>query len=141
MTGFCFAETTTDGITLWLGNPSCQAAHDDLLAELGNHTSTWLPASEPLNPRLAGNLGEFITFFIGNELATNHATSPRQTRLRQYRTSRNLTSIFSGCTFQKGDPKKTMQWFRRSKLHTHRTWDMLVSSFGTMPNCSELSPV
>jgi hypothetical protein len=23
-------------------------------------------ASEPLNPRLAGNLGEFITFFIGN---------------------------------------------------------------------------
>lgn len=66
MTAFCFTETASSGVTLWFGNPDCQAAHDGLIAELRNHTEGWLPASESLNQRLVGNLGEFISFFVGH---------------------------------------------------------------------------
>ncbi len=65
MTAFCFSESASSGIVVWLGNPDCQAAHDGLLADLKNHTVAWLPASEALNQRLVGNLGEFIAFFVG----------------------------------------------------------------------------
>jgi hypothetical protein len=65
MTAFCFSESQGTGISLWVGNPDCQAAHDGLLAELANHTTAWLDPSGELNERLKGNLGEFITFFIG----------------------------------------------------------------------------
>ena len=65
MSTFCFSETASSRVTLWVGNPNCQSAHNGLLAELANHTTAWLPDSEPLNERLKGNLGEFITFFVG----------------------------------------------------------------------------
>jgi hypothetical protein len=65
MTAFCFNETESGGVIIWLGNPDCQAAHDGLLSELEKHVVAWLPASEALNQRLVGNLGEFIAFFVG----------------------------------------------------------------------------
>ena len=49
---------------LWNGNPSCQSAHDAILAWLKSICSVF-PGAEVLDTRLKGNLGESIGFYIG----------------------------------------------------------------------------
>ncbi len=61
-----FAQTQQSGITLWLSDPSCQAAHDALLAELVRINSNFIPPTDnPSNIR-RGNLGEFIALRVAS---------------------------------------------------------------------------
>lgn len=65
-----FTGTASGDVTLWVGNPDCQAAHDSILAWLKarfqpNYFRNFSPVpSEPDNI-LKGNLGEGISFCIG----------------------------------------------------------------------------
>jgi hypothetical protein len=65
-----FTGTASGGVTLWLGDPDCQAAHDSILAWLKLRTKpenfrNFSPVpSEPDNI-LKGNLGEAISFCVG----------------------------------------------------------------------------
>lgn len=55
-------------ITVWLGNPDCQSAHDAVLDELSQFCSEFLlkaPSDDARLNILKGNLGEFIGFCIG----------------------------------------------------------------------------
>ena len=75
-----FTGTTSSGVTLWVGDPDCQAAHNSLLTWLRGRCSTFrnfspVP-SEPDNI-LKGNLGEAISFCVGNwNRFSNHRPFP-----------------------------------------------------------------
>ena len=63
-----FTSTTSNGVTLWVGNPNCQATHDAILAWLQERDSSFRIFS-PIPPEpdniLKGNLGEAISFCVG----------------------------------------------------------------------------
>src|SRR5438045_819661 len=60
-----FVDSTRDRVSLWIGDPTDQAAHDSLLAALSEISPNNFDPAATLNNRLMGNLGEFITFFVG----------------------------------------------------------------------------
>lgn len=63
-----FTSTTSSGVTLWVGNPDCQTAHDAILAWLRPRVSSFRIFSPiPTEPDniLKGNLGEAISFCVG----------------------------------------------------------------------------
>lgn len=63
-----FTSTTSSGVTLWMGNPDCQAAHNAILAWLQQRVSSFRTFSPiPTKPDniLKGNLGEAISFCVG----------------------------------------------------------------------------
>ena len=51
-----FAPTRHSGVTLWEGDPDCQAAHDALLARLIAMNSTFIGAAAVLVVNRKGNL-------------------------------------------------------------------------------------
>jgi hypothetical protein len=59
-----FAQTTKNGIVVWIGSPNCQSAHDAILEWLKSICSDF-PGAAVLDARLKGNLGESIGFYIG----------------------------------------------------------------------------
>lgn len=60
-----FRRSTGGGVTLWVGRPNCQAAHDAILKWLRSHVGTFLPRNKALNTAIMGNLGETIAFVVG----------------------------------------------------------------------------
>jgi hypothetical protein len=64
-----FDSTSVSGIALWRGTPTCQAAHDSLLATLLGRHAPLPPINGPLSNRRRGNLGEFIAFCVGRDCA------------------------------------------------------------------------
>jgi len=56
-------KTSASGIDLWVGDPSCQAAHEALLATLST-LGNFIPPTEELGTRRQGNLGEFISLQV-----------------------------------------------------------------------------
>jgi hypothetical protein len=66
MTGF--SRATEGGVVIWRADP-CQSAHDFLLSKLQIHAPAFIgPDGIPTNQQ-RGNLGEFITFWVGVEEA------------------------------------------------------------------------
>ena len=69
MPNCAFSSQISSTITLWRGNPDCQAGHDYLLNELCHFVSSFLPPISIISTRQQGNLGEFIALCIGKEAA------------------------------------------------------------------------
>jgi len=66
-----FAKIETYGITLWVGDPDCQAAHDATLCWLQENCPTFCPTPSAADTILKGNLGETIAFCVGYWYAFN----------------------------------------------------------------------
>jgi hypothetical protein len=64
MNGFCFRNSGAAEISVWLGEPDCDAAHVGLRDKLASIVAKFDPTAT-LDNRLQGNLGEFIAFFVG----------------------------------------------------------------------------
>ena len=65
-----FVVTTTDEeIVLCEARPECQTGHDYLLVQLGEVAPYFLSPEDPLTTRIKGNLGEFVSFCVGQALA------------------------------------------------------------------------
>jgi hypothetical protein len=58
-----FLKQISGGLELWTGDPTCQAAHEALLAILAK-AGPFICATEPLSARRQGNLGEFIALQV-----------------------------------------------------------------------------
>lgn len=79
-----FAPIRHSGVTLWEGDPDCQAAHDALLARLIAMNSTFIGAAAVLDVNRKGNLGEFISLYVSSSYTglsrahkfANNATNP-----------------------------------------------------------------
>ncbi len=69
MPNCAFSSQISSNITLWWGNPDCQAGHDYLLDELCQRVSFFLPSGSIISARQQGNLGEFIALCIGKDTA------------------------------------------------------------------------
>lgn len=59
-----FSRTIAAGITVYTGDPDCQAAHDELLQFLRAKGTAFLPKSVKLSTARQGNLGEHIAYRI-----------------------------------------------------------------------------
>jgi hypothetical protein len=71
-----FSRQDIAGISVWRGDPDCQAAHSEILTHLREHSTTFLPEGTLVGDRRKGNLGEHIAFRIG--AATDFAGWDRQ---------------------------------------------------------------
>ena len=69
MPNCAFSSQISSTVTLWEGNPDCQAGHEYLLNELCHFVSCFLPPDSTISSRQQGNLGEFITLCIGKDAA------------------------------------------------------------------------
>ena len=66
-----FRRNESNGVELWTGHPSCQAAHDALVAALSRAGPFILP-HVPLTKRIQGNLGEFIAMTVATQAPVQH---------------------------------------------------------------------
>ena len=69
--GTIFLKQTISGVELWSGDPSCQAAHESLLAALAK-TGPFIAAGEQLTTRRQGNLGEFVALMVARHAPLEH---------------------------------------------------------------------
>lgn len=63
-----FIGNSSSGVTIWVGDPDCQTAHDAVLTWLKAHCSsfrTFSPIPSEPDKILKGNLGEAIAFCVG----------------------------------------------------------------------------
>lgn len=61
-----FSRALSSGITVWRGDPDCQAAHDEILTYLRSR-ATFVQPGVAAGVRRHGNLGEHIAFRLGDE--------------------------------------------------------------------------
>jgi hypothetical protein len=62
-----FTATNQNQIHLWLGDPTCQGAHDALLGRLVEINSNFIPPGAMPTDIVRGNLGEFIALRIAQK--------------------------------------------------------------------------
>lgn len=60
-----FSRNSSNGVTLWVGNPDCQAAHNLILTWLKGRISSFRTNASTSDNILKGNLGEAISFCVG----------------------------------------------------------------------------
>jgi hypothetical protein len=61
-----FKRALSSGISVWRGDPDCQAAHDEIVAHLRARAANFVHPNEAAENRRKGNLGEHIAFRIGD---------------------------------------------------------------------------
>ena len=72
-----FRKELEHGIDLWAGDPSCQHAHEALLAVLSK-IGNFIGATEVLGHRRQGNLGEFISLQVAANGALDYSKAYAQ---------------------------------------------------------------